>query len=77
MKYKVIPFVASIDQHKGTSKHVAEQLEDVIKNYTDQGWEYIRLESVSTYVQPDAGCFGFGSKPGYNTTNQMIVFARS
>lgn len=30
MEYKVVPFVASIDPEKGTSDHVAEQLERLI-----------------------------------------------
>lgn len=76
MEYKVIPFVASIDQKTGNSAHVAQQLEDLINSYTIQGWKYERLESVTTFVQPDNGCFGFGSKPGYTTTKQMIVFSR-
>ncbi len=76
MEYKVIPFVASIDAKKGTSEHVAQQLEELIKFHTNQGWEYIRLESVTTFVQPDAGCFGLGAKPGYTTTRQMIVFQK-
>ncbi len=76
MEYKVIPFVASLDAKKGTSENVAEQLESLIKNYTNQGWEYVRLESVTTFVQPDSGCFGLGAKPGYTTTRQMIVFKK-
>ena len=76
MEYKVIPFVASIDSKKGTSDHVAEQLESIIKIYNDQGWKYVRLESVITFVKPDDGCFGFGAKPGYNTTRQMVVFQK-
>jgi hypothetical protein len=75
MEYKVVPFVASIDASKGTSKHVAEQLESLITNFTNQGWKYIRLESVTTYVQPVSGCFG-GAKPGYTTSRQMIVFGK-
>jgi hypothetical protein len=50
MEYKVVPFVASIDPKKGNSNHVAEQLENLIKNFSNQGWEYVRLEGVSTYV---------------------------
>ena len=46
MEYKVVPFVASIDPKKGTSDHVAEQLESLIKNYTNQGWEYVRRRSI-------------------------------
>ncbi len=74
MEYKVVPFVASIDQNKGTSTDVAEQLEELINKAQEQGWKYVRLESVTTYVQADNGCFGIGSRPGYTTTKQMIVF---
>jgi len=76
MEYKVIPFVASIDHNKGKSSHVAEQLEEIIKHHTNQGWNYIRLESVSTFVQPENGCFGFGGKPGFTTAKQMVVFSK-
>ncbi|MBF04432.1 MAG: hypothetical protein CMP76_14190 [Flavobacterium sp.] len=76
MEYKVIPFVASIDANKGTSDHVAHQLEETIRIYTNQGWKYERLESVTTFVQPDNGCFGIGAKPGYTTTRQMVVFSK-
>lgn len=76
MEYKVVPFVASIDPKKGTSDHVADQLDRLIRQYTSKGWEYVRLESVSTFVHPDNGCFGLGSKPGYTTTRQMVVFGK-
>jgi hypothetical protein len=76
MEYKVVPFVASIDSKKGTSKHVAEQLESMIVIFANQGWKYIRLESVTTFVQPDSGCFGFGGKPGFTTARQMVVFGK-
>lgn len=76
MEYKVVPFVASIDQKKGTSNHVAEQLEQLINLYSSKGWNYVKLEGVTTYVSPDNGCFGFGGKPGYTTTRQMIVFSK-
>ena len=75
LEYKVIPFVASIGK-KETSKAVADQLERLIQHHSNQSWRYVRLESVTTYVQPDNGCFGFGSKPGYTTSRQMIVFIK-
>ena len=77
MEYKVIPFVASINHTKGTSNHVAEQLEEIIKHHSNQGWKYVRLESVTTYVQADSGCFGMGGKPGFTTAKQMVVFSKS
>ncbi len=76
MEYKVIPFVASIDHKNGSSKQVAEQLQQLITTQTSQGWTYVRLESVSTNVSPDNGCFGIGGKPGYTTTRQMAVFSK-
>ncbi|MBL1411551.1 hypothetical protein [Sphingobacterium faecale] len=49
MEYKVVPSVASIDHKSGTSDHVAQQL---INQGAADGWEYIRLESVTTFVSP-------------------------
>ncbi|KOS04812.1 hypothetical protein AM493_01205 [Flavobacterium akiainvivens] len=76
MEYKVVPFVASIDAKIGSTSQVADQLESIIKSYTAQGWEYVRLESVTTFVKPEAGCFGQDAKPGYTTANQMVVFKK-
>ncbi|MEC7784799.1 hypothetical protein [Leeuwenhoekiella palythoae] len=76
MEYKVIPFIASIDRSKENTKQVAEQLEALIKNQTADGWNYERLESVSSYVQPTQGCFSFGGEQGYSTAHQMVVFSR-
>ena len=76
MEYKVVPFVASINQNKGKSSDVADQLENIINKAQEQGWKYMRIESVSTYVLPDSGCFGIGGRQGYTTTRQMIVFSK-
>ena len=76
MEYKVVPFTATLNQKNETTAAVAIQLENLIKQFTNQGWEYIRLESVSTYVRPDPGCFGLGGKPGYLASYQMVVFSK-
>lgn len=76
MEYKVVPFTATLNQQKETTSAVADQLEILIKRLTYQGWEYVRLESVSTYVQPVPGCFGIGAKPGYMAAYQMIVLKK-
>lgn len=78
MKYKVVPFIGSIDQtKKGSTQHVAEQLEEIITKQNVEGWEYVRLESVSTWVAGDNGCFGIiGTKPGYSTSRQVIIFRK-
>ncbi|CAH0129418.1 hypothetical protein MP478_17365 [Chryseobacterium sp. WG14] len=76
MEYKVIPFVATANQQNMSAKNIAEQLDNLIKIHTNNGWEYVRLESVSTYIQPVDGCFGLGQKPGYMTSYQMAVFTK-
>ncbi|ALL05511.1 hypothetical protein AQ505_08425 [Pedobacter sp. PACM 27299] len=76
MEYKVVPFTATLDQKKETAHVVADQLEKLIQKHNQQGWAYVRLESVSTFVQPDSGCFGVGAKPGYMSAYQMVVFSR-
>lgn len=76
MEYKVIPFVAVIDPQKGTSEQVAEQLEAMIKQGESKGWTYAGIESVSTYVNPESGCFGVGDKPGYTISNQVLLFLK-
>lgn len=76
MEFKVVPFVAKITQNQTTSA-VAEQLQALISEHSAVGgWEYVRMESVDTFVAPDAGCFGIGGKPGYNTSFSMVVFKK-
>jgi len=73
--YKVVPFVASIGSLDG-SQQAADQLEQLIRHYTANGWEYVRLESVATFVAGEKGCFGFGATPGRMTSYSMAVFRR-
>lgn len=76
MEYKVVPFTATLSQKQLTAGSVATQLENLIAKHSLEGWRYERLESVSTYVEPDNGCFGFGAKPGYMSSYQMVVFSK-
>lgn len=50
MEHKVIPFVATANQQNMSAKNIAEQLDNLIKVQSEQGWRYVRLESVSTYI---------------------------
>ncbi len=75
MEYKVVPFTAQIDRKESTA-HVASQLQTLISKYNQEGWAYVRLESVSTYIQAEDGCFGLGAKPGYLASYQMVVFQK-
>ena len=75
MEYKVVPFIARITKEQET-RNVAEQLQNLINDHSVQGWEYVRLEVVETTIAADLGCFGFGSKPAYNTVFRMVVFKK-
>ena len=72
MEYKVVPFTPN----NPTTDAVAEHLEKFINHYAAQGWNYVRLESVTTFIGPDNGCFGFGGRPGFTTAKQMVVFSK-
>ncbi|MCX8533239.1 hypothetical protein [Chryseobacterium luquanense] len=77
MEYKVVPFVATANQQNMSSNIIAQQLENLIIVHSAQGWKYLRLESVSTYIQPIEGCFGISQqKPGYMTSYQVAVFTK-
>lgn len=75
MQYKVIPFIAAIS-HKEGAASAASQLQTLITEQASQGWEYVRLESVETFVAGSSGCFGFGAAPSTTTSYSMAVFKK-
>ena len=75
MEFKVVPFVAKITS-KDSTVQVASQLQTVINSFSQEGWEYQRMDNVETYVEGTSGCFGIGSKPGYVTNYTMLVFKK-
>ena len=76
VRMRILPFGAMSNPKLETTNIVSSQLENLIKKYADEGWNYVSLESVSTYVPPDSGCFGIGSTPGGMTSCQMVVFSK-
>jgi len=75
MIYKVLPFVAKITK-KDSTNEVANQLENLINEQTELGWEFMHLENVETKIEPDMGCFGIGATPGSTVIYKMAVFKR-
>lgn len=71
--YRVVPFVASVANSEG-SQQAAAQLETLIASWSAKGWEYVRLESVETYVAGTQGCFGIGATPAQLVSYSMVVF---
>jgi len=68
MEYKVMPFHADIMKGEGAGR-AAKQLEQLINSNAKEGWTYVGLETLVTFVTTPAvpgksGCLGFGSTPG-------------
>ena len=76
MEYKVLPIVVNVDPKTGTSAEVADQFQKLLNKMLAQGWTYLRLESVTTFVKPDNGCAGLGGKSGYMTSRQIAIFTK-
>ena len=82
MKFKVVPFVAHLTQEETTTA-VANQLDKLINDMSEQGWEYVRLENVDTVIKGKAGnegCFGLGAtpaEPDISTSYMVAVFKKS
>ncbi len=75
MNYKVIPFKASISS-VGSSQSVAQQLQGIIDKASEEGWTYVSMDNISTYVAGTSGCFGLGATQGYTTSVQVLIFQR-
>lgn len=73
MNYKSIPFTARITG-QNTSRNVASQLQAVIDKQTRSGWEFVKIETVETFVAANNGCFGLGGNPAFFTTYSLIIF---
>lgn len=73
MRYIVVPFVANIKIGQNADV-VASQLNDLINHHTAQGWDYVRLEAVSTIVN-NPGCLGCGASSA-QTAYYVAVFRR-
>ncbi len=72
-----VPFKAKINPKTGLSPAlVAEQIEAVIQERALDGWEFVSVESVSTTVEGNGGCFGIGATPSTTTFVQVILFQR-
>jgi len=75
MDTKVIPFTASM-QSNGTSNDVAKQIESLIKQQNDAGWEFVSCGNIDTTIAGSNGCFGVGAKPATNTSVMVLVFKK-
>jgi hypothetical protein len=75
MQYKVVPF-DPVSKRTAGSAAAAAELEQLIAEHTAQGWDYVRLETISAIMPGTSGCFGLGAEPPSNIFYGMAVFRR-
>ncbi len=75
MEYLVKSITPKITS-KTEKAQVAAQIQELIAEYSEEGYEYVGIEHLSTVVPPTEGCFGLGSSPGYQITVQLIIFKK-
>ena len=75
MQFRVIPFTANIGVTEGAAA-AAGQLQHLIAQLGAEGWEYVRLEELTTYVAGTDGCLGIGAVPPSTRNVSLAVFRR-
>ena len=73
--YRVV-YINPTMARNDSGDRVASQLESLIQQNVNEGWEFVSVESLSTWVAGTSGCFGLNAKPGYTHNTQMVVFSR-
>ncbi len=71
--YRVVPFNASINMNSG-AEAAAEQLQQLVLQMAQQGYEYVRMESIPTFIAGSSGCFGLGAVPASSREFCVVVF---
>ena len=75
MKYLVLPFNASL-KRKDSAGEAAKQVQKLIDEQTEQGYEFVRLEEITTHVDGTMGCLGIGAKPSSLVIVDVAIFKK-
>lgn len=75
MEYRVLPFNANL-KRDDSANGAAVQLQQLIDEQKREGFEFVRLEDITTNVEGTNGCLGFGAKPGFTVTVSVAVFKK-
>lgn len=74
MKYRVMPFIGKIKSSQ-TATDVSNQLEGLINQGAQEGWELVQVSNVNIEIQP--GCLAglLGAKADY-VRYDMAIFRK-
>ena len=59
-RYKAVPFCATSDAYKFHGPVIAEELNRVIEEWGQKGWEYYRVDEVTTQTNMSLGSLFLG-----------------
>ncbi|WP_301097932.1 DUF4177 domain-containing protein [Otariodibacter sp.] len=72
-EYKMVQTVSNIiASRKKIDSAAADYLEELVNRYAMDGWEFFRIDDLTT--EESAGCFSFGKK--IYKTHKVITFRR-
>lgn len=60
----------------GSKANLAKDIQGVIQQHANEGWEYVGIEHLTSRVPGNSGCFGLGATPGYDIQVQLLIFKR-
>lgn len=74
-EYRVVPFVGQLKRSVFSvenAQKVSEQLQSLIDQYAQQGWEFYRTDKIDIQIKP--GCLAslLGAKATFITFDQVI-----
>lgn len=75
MTYKAIPFRANISSG-GTGGEAANQVQNLINQTVNEGWEFVSCSNIDTTIAGSSGCFGIGATPSTNTSVLVLIFKK-
>ena len=73
--YRVVPFIGILKSGVFSSENalkVSEQLQQLIDSYTQQGWEFYRIDPVQIQVQPGCMASLLGQRMSVINFDQVI-----
>ncbi len=76
MSTKVIPFSPMIKGRRQNANNVANSLENIISQYSVDGWEFYNFYTMETMVAGSSGCFGIGATPSTMINLGFVVFKK-
>ncbi len=76
MSTKVIPFSPMIKGRRQNANDVANSLENIISQYSVDGWEFYNFYTMETMVAGSSGCFGIGATPSTMINLGFVVFKK-